>query len=107
MLVGDLDDPLYLRQKELYERKLKAYDAVLEGAKTAGKNYPTDNDLPERPMPPRLDPARFNAASGAIRTWNELKHSEVEALLGEVQETNPKLLEIIEAKERQQGGGSA
>ena len=64
-----------------------------------------ENDLPERPMPPRLDPARFNAASGAIRTWNELKNSEIEALLKEVNETNQKLLEVIEAKER--GGASA
>ena len=102
MLVGDLRDPDYLRRLARYERGVRAYDAaVAAGSDLQGL------EIPEKPQPPKLSAHELNALSGAVRTWSHCKEIEVEALLKEVNETNQKLLEIIEAKERQQGGGSA
>src|SRR5262245_900994 len=102
MLVGDLRDPDYLRRLARHERGVRAYDA----AAAAGSDL-RGLEIPEKPQPPKLSAHELNALSGAVRTWSQCKDSEVEALLKEVNDTNQKLLDIIEAKERQIGGGSA
>jgi hypothetical protein len=64
-------------------------------------------EIPEKPQPPKLSAHELNALSGAVRTWTLCKDFELEELLKEVQETNNKFLDIVEAREHQNGGGSA
>lgn len=89
-LVGALDDPHYLREKEKYEAGLKAYDEAL----AAGRRL----ELPEKPKPPKLNPAELNALSGAIRTWLECRDSEIDDKLKEIAETNDMLLKLLEQR---------
>jgi hypothetical protein len=102
MLIGDLRDEDYLRRLASYERGVRAYDAaVAAGSDLRGL------EIPEKPQPPKLSAHELNTLSGAVRTWTQCKDIELEALLKEVNASNEKLLEIIGARERQQGGGTA
>ncbi len=89
-LVGALDEPHYLREKEKYEAGLRAYDEAL----AAGRRL----DLPERPIPPKLNAAELNALSGAIRTWLDCKDSELEKQVQEIAQTNEMLLKLLEQR---------
>jgi hypothetical protein len=81
-------------------------DAAYDAAVAAGSDL-RGLEIPEKPQPPKLSAHELNALSGAVRTWSLCKDSELEALLKEVQETNQKLLDLMDARERQNGTGSA
>jgi hypothetical protein len=81
-------------------------DAAYDAAVAAGSDL-RGLEIPEKPQPPKLSAHELNALSGAVRTWTQCKDTELEALLKEVNASNQKLLEIIEARDCQNGGGSA
>jgi hypothetical protein len=81
-------------------------DAAYDAAVAAGSDL-RGLEIPEKPQPPKLSAHELNALSGAVRTWTQCKDSTLEALLKEVQETNQKLLDLMDARERQNGSGSA
>jgi hypothetical protein len=81
-------------------------DAAYDAAVAAGSDL-RGLEIPEKPQPPKLSAHELNALSGAVRIWSLCKDSELEALLKEVQETNQKLLDLMDARERQNGTGSA
>jgi hypothetical protein len=81
-------------------------DAAYDAAVAAGSDL-RGLEIPEKPQPPKLSAHELNALSGAVRTWTQCKDSTLEALLKEVQETNQKLLDLMDARERQNGTGSA
>jgi hypothetical protein len=96
MIVGDRKDENYKLAIEVWELQMGEW----ERNRRVGP-------APARPQPPKLDPKVVTATANAVRTWLECKDSELEQLLKEVQETNRKFLDIVEARERQNGGGSA
>jgi hypothetical protein len=96
MIAGDQKDGNYRLALEVWELQMGEW-----------KRNRRVGPAPPKPQPPKLDPKVVTATANAVRTWLECRDSELEQLLKEVQETNQKFLDIVEAKERRQGGGSA